>query len=249
MKLQSFLIVMLMVPMLAAAQYSDDFEDGTIDSSLWSTFKDAPLDYAEQNGRLELIAPADQDDLSAGVTFVHTVSSGDWAEVSVKFNSSECTNETFLNINVENLGREDDFLVFGNGHSLQTFGVDSRVWVATKFTNDVQVAGAAKVETTTEDSGTFYMTYTNDLFYFSSTGFGPGNAFWTNDASGWLDPTEFEFSMELVVWSNNPAIAGSGAYFDDFQAVPEPASMFLWCGGLLGLGFLRRRIRMRYTTY
>ena len=204
---------------------SDNFDDGIIDTSIWRSFKEDPIDEnypnrypVEQNGHLEIYNDGIDDD-SAGLRSVINLPFDGYFEVQVSFNASECTEESGLSLAVHNAATDYDhfvqFAMIGNAV------MDGRKWFVIKSTGtgDEEPVITAS-EPTSMSTGVLYITYDAGIIDFSYTGYGAENAIDYVDVRDWTNCTEIWIA--LFAWSNGVLLSGAGSYFDDFCLETEP---------------------------
>ena len=220
---------------------SDDFDDGTMDTTLWTLYEDdhssAWLD--ETSGRLEFRATASADDLAA------LYIANDWGFVP--------TEDFSFNVGFHYSSTISGSVLLGLAKDIE----DNDVWLDAGYEEsaifywDALVGGSvidANEKLRSSDNGTLYISYnaaTDDL-YVSDSGYGAGNAWGTI-----LDLVQGAWDADVVSpllgGSADEALPSGAAYLDNFvvnsgMIIPEPATI-----GLLGLGsltLLRKRRRV-----
>jgi len=198
---------------------SDNFDDGVIDTNIWRSFNDDPVNEnypsrypVEQNGHLEIYNDGIDDD-TAGLRTVIKLPSDGYFEVQVSFDASECAEESGLSLAVHNATTDYDhfvqFAMIGNAV------MDGRKWFVMKSTGtgDEEPVITAS-EPTSKSTGVFYITYDAGIIDFSYTGYGAENAIDYVDVRDWTDCSEVWIA--LSAWSNGVLLSGAGSYFDDF---------------------------------
>ena len=234
--------VMIFGTSMAYALPSDNFDNNSIDTTLWTLYEDdhssAWLD--ETGGRLEFRSTASAYDLAAYIAndwgFLPTV------DFSFKVNfhyDSTASASVFLGIGKD--GENDVWLDAGYEESAFF------CWEA--IVNGSIIDEVEKARGSTD--GTLYISYnaSEDDLYVSDTGYGSGAAWGTI-----LDLVQGAWDADIVspflggdIWGPGEALPSGAAYLDNFVVdsgtiIPEPATI-----GLLGLGslaLLRKRRRV-----
>ena len=200
-----------------AERIEDDFNDGILDSSLWTSHGNENRYAIETNGHLEIRATGVEDD-AAGVQLLgRLISVDEDFRVQVDFDSSECSLDSGIVLMVHNpTDWNHDFIFVGNGHEPDI--VATRSWLAAKAINDEFVQTVT--EPTTSNSGTLYIEHKGNLFYVSFTGYGADNAFATFTISGWTSCSQV--LVGLWGFTRYQFLSGEGSYLDNFELVIGP---------------------------
>jgi len=224
----------------AYALPSDNFNDNSIDTTLWTLYEDdhssAWLD--ETGGRLEFRSTASADDLAA------LYIANDWGFLpTVDFSFK-------VDFHYDSTASASVFLGIGKDEENDVW-LDAGYEESAIFYWDALVGGSvidANEKLRSSDNGTLYISYnaaTDDL-YVSDSGYGAGNAWGTI-----LDLVQGAWDADVVSpllgGSADEALPSGAAYLDNFvvnsgMIIPEPATI-----GLLGLGsltLLRKRRRV-----
>lgn len=196
----------------------DNFNDGTIDTSIWRNLDDDPIgeNYpdrypVERNGRLEIINNVGYD--AAGLRTQINIPVDGYFQAQVSFNASECDEESGLSFSVHNFTTDYDhavqYALIGN---VVTSG---RKWMVMKSsgTGDEDPVVMAS-ESTSISTGVLYITYNAGIIDFSYTGYGEENAMYAVDISDWTGCSQVW--LALTAWSDGAVLTGAGSYFDDF---------------------------------
>jgi hypothetical protein len=216
----------------------DNFNDNSIDATRWDVdnYFGATMTVAETGGALQItsIGNSTEDDIEAGIE-LNQILTG-WFDLSIEFDSSGCTEESVLGVNLEDDSGDYSFS-FING-TIDLGSGESRYWAVVDSNNDS--LPFLYQATTTDDSGTFFVGYddeeANGTLYFSSDG--ESYLYSVTGVNDW-GVTGFNVSFTLADLGSSTGATGS---FDDFAVVPEPAVAMLFGAGGLGLIVLRRRI-------
>jgi len=211
---------------VAVLTIEDDFNDGILNSVLWTSFGNENRYAIETNGRLEIRANSLEDDAGGVQLLGRLISVNEDFRVQVDFNSSECSLNSGIVLAVHNattdMGSFNDYIIIANGHDADI--VEGRSWVAAKSINDEFVE--ITTEPTATTSGTLYIEHMGDLFYVSFTGYGANNAFATFTTNGWTSCSEV--FITLAGFTRNKALSGEGSYLDNFHldiGIAEPATI------------------------
>ena len=193
----------------------DDFNDGILDSVLWTSFGNENRYAIETNGRLEIRANGVEDDVGGVRLLGRLISVNEDFRVQVDFNSSECSLNSGIVLAVHNattdLDKHNEYIAIANGHDADI--VTGRSWMAVKAINDEFVE--ITTEPTAATSGTLYIEHKGNLFYVSFTGYGANNAFATFTTDGWTSCSEV--FIALFGFTRNQVLSGEGSYLDNFH--------------------------------
>jgi hypothetical protein len=210
----------------------DNFNDNSIDTNRWSVYNlfDEMMTVAETGEKLQITSTGNStgSDIEAGIE-LNQILTG-WFDLSIEFDSSGCTEESVLGVNLEDDSGDYSFS-FINGTIDGT-----RLWAVVNSNDDN--ADPLYQATTTDTSGTFFVGYDDeeDLIYFSSDGVTP--LYTVENVGSWAGDGLY-VSFTLADLGSSSGAMGS---FDNFAVVPEPAVAMLFGAGGLGLIVLRRRI-------
>ena len=200
-----------------AERITDDFSGSQI-NPIWTeiitTYDGSSIYPLQTNGRLEIRADGGIAN-SAGLALKTPISLNRNFRVKVDFNSQECSYNCFMGLFIFNAskGLYDETLLIFNGHDYDYF--DTRSWGAGYVYDDQpSIDGFADVMPTNTTSGTFYITYLNNVFYFSYTGFGSLNSIFSISADEWTSGQNV--IIAIIGMSRNQYMSGQGSYFDNF---------------------------------
>jgi hypothetical protein len=214
----------------------DNFNDNSIDTNRWSVYNDsgATMTVAETGEKLQISSTGNStgSDIEAGIE-LNQILTG-WFDLSIDFDSSGCTEESVLGVNLEDDSGDYSYS-FING-TIDLGSGESRYWAVVNSNDDN--ADPLYQAATTNDSGTFFVGYDDeeDLIYFSSDGVTP--LYTVENVGSWAGDGLY-VSFTLADLGSSSVATGS---FDNFAVVPEPAVAMLFGAGGLGLIVLRRRI-------
>jgi hypothetical protein len=221
----TILSAVLLCASLAFGSISDTFDGDILDATLWNTDIVGGMTVTEVGGQLQIMSPGIEGE--SGIELNQLLTG--WFDLSIDFNSSGCTENSVLSVNIEdNTGTYSYSFINGT--------IDgTRLWAILDSNDDLNPF--LFQATTTDDSGTFYVGYDtdDDALYFSSDGENP--LYSIENVSGW-NADGFNVSFTLADLGSS----GATGSFDNFSVVPEPAVAMLFGAGGIGLIFLRHRI-------
>ncbi len=235
----TFCMAMVIVTCLAAVSFatlpSDNFNDNSMDTSLWTLVEWDPTNgwLDETNARLEMRATTAADDAAA------LYISNNWGFLT--------TSDFSLRLDFHNSSTAEASVFFGiakdaeNDVWFDAAYEGGEAWFCWDALVDDEEFDFGEKERTSSD-GTFYISYDagEDELYLSEVGYWSGNAWatipdllqdaWGGDPIGVL--------MGGDIWASGTAIDSGDAYLDNFvvdsgNVVPEPVTVVL-----LGLGTL-----------
>jgi hypothetical protein len=223
----TILSAVLLCASLAFGSISDTFDGDILDATLWNTDIVGGMTVTEVGGQLQIMSPGIEGE--SGIELNQLLTG--WFDLSIDFNSSGCTENSVLSVNIEdNTGTYSYSFINGT--------IDgTRLWAILDSNDDLNPF--LFQATTTDDSGTFFVGYddeeANGTLYFSSDG--ESYLYSVTGVNDW-GVTGFNVSFTLADLGSS----GATGSFDNFSVVPEPAVAMLFGAGGLGLIVLRHRI-------
>ena len=256
--ISNVVVLMFLTTSVSHALPSDNFNDNSIDTSLWNLYQDSPtiLWLDETNQRLELLS-----------TGVHNEAYADYYANAWGFST---TNDFSFRVDFQHgqippaisgdtnwdfsvhlgLGKDWDNNVFLEaGYGVYQVNDSHSFFYSATLINGSEVEKGEKDKTT--DFGTLYMSYdaNKDELYLSDTGY------WATDAwitvpgllqGTWGGNTVFPY---IGGWSDGVVLNSGDAYLDNFivdsgTVVPVPTAVILGSIGLTLSGWLLKRKRM-----
>jgi hypothetical protein len=223
----TILSAVLLCASLAFGSISDTFDGDILDATLWNTDIVGGMTVTEVGGQLQIMSPGIEGE--SGIELNQLLTG--WFDLSIDFNSSGCTENSVLSVNIEdNTGTYSYSFINGT--------IDgTRLWAILDSNDDLNPF--LFQATTTDDSGTFFVGYddeeANGTLYFSSDG--ESYLYSVTGVNDW-GVTGFNVSFTLADLGSS----GATGSFDNFSVVPEPAVAMLFGAGGIGLIVLRHRI-------
>jgi hypothetical protein len=218
-------IVVTVMTSVAYALPSDDFNDNSMDTSLWNLYEDNHTNaWLDETNRLEFRSTADAED-STAVYFSNGwgFSTADNFSFKADFHCSSTSGPTDSDYDIIlGLSKGVDETIKNNNVTIHaTYYIDNEQHENRFYSYDNTTDGieASEVEKSRfVDNGTLYISYdaSQDKLYLSDTGYGATEAWITIQGllqDKWGSGVVSQF---LGGWTGNIALASGDAYLDNF---------------------------------